>query len=76
MSIQNGIVSSKVYETQGYLNFEIVDYLFLDDDVTRSYFYGVDITQLIHFPRMCSDFDLFNMINLFSTVKISKQAYR
>ena len=76
MSIQNGIVSSKCYETQDYFNFEIVDYLFLDDDVTRSYFYGVDISQLIHVPRMCSDFDIFNMRNQFSTVKLSKQAYR
>ena len=51
LSITNGIVSSKIYD----FNFEIVDFLFLDEDVPRSPSYGVYISQLIRFARVCSN---------------------
>ena len=41
LSITNGIVSSKIYDTQDDFNFEIVNFPFLDRDVPRSPFYGV-----------------------------------
>ena len=49
LSITNGIVSSKIYDKRDDLNFEIVNFPFLDGDVPRSPSYGVYISQLILF---------------------------
>ena len=72
LSITNGIVSSKIYD----FNFEIVNFPFLDGDVPRSPSYGVYISQLIRFAKVCSNVDDFNSRNLFLTAKLFKQGYR
>ena len=64
-SITNGIVSSKIYNKRDDFNFEIENFPFLDEDVPRSPSYGVYISQLIHFARVCSNVDDFNNRNLF-----------
>ena len=76
MSITNGIVSSKIYDKRDDFNFEIVNFPCLDGDVPRSPSYGVYISQLIRFARVCSNVDDFNNRNLFSTAKLLKQCYR
>ena len=76
MSITNDIVSSKIYDNWDDFNFEIVNFPFLDKDVPRSPSYGVYISQLIRFARVCSNVDDFNNINLFLTAKLLKQGYR
>ena len=76
LSITNGIVSSKIYDKRDDFNFEIVNFLFLDGDVPRSPSYGVYISQLIRFARVCSNVDDFNNRNLFLTAKLLKQGYR
>ena len=76
LSITNGIVSSKIYDKRDDFNFEIVNFPFLDGDVPRSPSYGVYISQLIRFARVCSNVDDFNNRNLFSTAKLLKQGYR
>ena len=73
MSITNGIVSSKIYDKWDDLNFEIVNFPFFDRDVPCSPSYGVYISQLIRFARMCSNVDDFNNRNLFLTAKLLKQ---
>ena len=67
LSITNGIVSSKIYDKRDDFNFEIVNFPFLDGDVPRSPSYGVYISQLIRFARVCSKNDDFNNRNLFLT---------
>ena len=54
LSIAAGIVSSKIYDKRDDFNFEIVNFPFLDGDAPRSPSYGVYISQLILFARMCS----------------------
>ena len=66
LSITNGIVSSKIYDKRDD---------FLDGDVPRSPSYGVYISQLIRFARVCSNVDDFNNRNLFLTAKLLKQGY-
>ena len=58
------------------INFEIVNFPFLDGDVPHSPSYGVYISQLIRFARVCSNVDDFNNRNLFLTPKLLKQGYR
>ena len=76
LSITNGIVSSKIYDKRDDFNFEIVSFPFLDGDVPRSPSYGVYISQLIRFARVCSNVDDFNNRNLSLTAKLLKQGYR
>ena len=63
LSITNGIVSSKIYDKRDDFNFEIVNFPFFDGDVPRSSSYGVYISQLIRFAKVCSNFDNFNNRN-------------
>ena len=72
MSLTNGIVSSKIYDKGDDFNFEIVNFPFLDGDVPRSPSYGVYMSQLIRFARVCSTVDDFNNRNLFLTAKLLK----
>ena len=54
LSITNGIVSSNIYDKRDVLNFEIVNFPFLDGYVPRSPSYVVYISQLIHCARVLS----------------------
>ena len=65
LSITNGIVSPKIYDKRDDSNFEIVNFPFIDGDVPRSPSYGVHISQLIRFVRVCSNNDDFNNRNYF-----------
>ena len=76
LSITNGIVSSEIYDKRDDFNFEIVNFPFLDGDVPRSPSYGVYISQLIRFARLCSNVDDFNNRNLILTAKLLEQSYR
>ena len=76
LPITNGIVYSKIHDKRDDLNLEIVKFPFLDGDVPRSPSYGVHISQLIRFARVCSNVDDFNNRNLFLTAKLLKQGYR
>ena len=75
LSITNGIVSSKINDKRNDFNFEIVNFPFLYRDVPRSPSYGVYISQLIRFGRVCSNVDDFNNRNLLLTAKFLKQDY-
>ena len=75
LSITHGIVSSKIYDKRYDFNFEIVNFPFLDGDVPRSS-YGVYISQLICFARVCSNADDLYNRNLFLTAKLLKQGNR
>ena len=66
LSITNGIVSFKICDKWDDFNFDIVNFLFLDGYVPRSPSYGVYISQLIRFARVCSNVDDFNNRNVHS----------
>ena len=57
LSKSNGIFSSKIYDKRDDFNFEILNFPFLDGDVPRSPSYGVYISQLIRFARVCYNVD-------------------
>ena len=76
LSISNDIVSTKIYDKRGDVDYEIVNFSFLDGDVPRSTSYGVVISQLIRFARASSHVADFNTRNKLSTQKLLKQGYR
>ena len=51
-------------------NFEIESFPFLDGDVPCSPSYGVHISLLIRFARVCLNVDDFNNRNLLLTAKL------
>ena len=74
LSISNDIVSAKIYDRRDDFNFEIVNFPFLDGDVTgTTTSYGVYISQLIRFARASSQFTDFNTRNKLLTQKLLKQ---
>ena len=79
LSISNGFVSSKIYDKRDGFDFDIVNFplfFFLDGDVPRRPSYGVYISPLIRFARVCSNVDDFNARNKCLTSKLLKQGYR
>ena len=76
LSISNGFVSPTIYDKRDYFDFDIVNFPFLDGDVPLRPSYGVYITQLIRFARVCSHVDDFNTRNKCLTAKLLKQGYR
>ena len=71
--ISNDIVSTKIYDKRDNLDFEIVNFPFLDGDVPRSTSYGVYISQLIWLARASSHVGDFNSRNKLLTQKLLKQ---
>ena len=65
LSISNDIVSTKIYDKRDNIDFEIVNFPFLDGDEPRSTSYGVYISQLIRFARASSYINDFNTHNNF-----------
>ena len=59
LSISNGFVSSKTYNKRDDFDFDIVNFTFLDGDVPCRSSYGVYISQLIRFARVCSHVEDF-----------------
>ena len=73
LSISNGFVSSKIYDKSDDFDLYIVNFPFLDGDFPS---YGVYISQLIIFARVCSHVDDFNTRNKCLIAKHLKQGYR
>ena len=73
LSISYSFVSSKIYDKRDDFDIDIVNFPFLDGDVPRRPFYGVYISQLIRFARVCSHVDDFNTRNKCLTAKLLKQ---
>ena len=76
LSISNGFVSSKIYDKHDDFDFDIVNFPFLDGDIPRRPSYGVYISQLIRFARVCIHVDYLNARNKCLTAKRLKQGYR
>ena len=76
LSIANGFVSSKIYDKRDVFDFDILNFLFLDGDVPRRASYGVYISQLIRFVRVCNHVADFNARNKCLTAKLLQQGYR
>ena len=75
LSISNGFVSSKIYDTRDDFDFDIGKLPFLDGDVPRSTSYGVYIPQLIRFARVSSRVADFNARNKSLPAKFLQQTY-
>ena len=62
----------KIYDKRGNFDFVIVNFSFLDGDVSRCTSYGVYISQLIRFARASSHVADFNAHNKLLSQKLLK----
>ena len=76
LSISNDLILSKLYDKRDDFDFDKVKFPILDDDVPHRASYGVYISQLIRFARVCSHVDDFNARNKCLTAKVLKQGNR
>ena len=78
LTISDGFVSSKIYDKRDNFDFDLVNFPFLDGDISRAPSYGVYIPQLIRFARVSSHVAAFNTYirNKILTAKLLKQGYR
>ena len=68
--ISNGFDSSKINDKRDEFDFDAVNPSFLDGDVQRPPSYGLYISQLIRFARVCSHVDDLNARNKCLTAKL------
>ena len=63
LSISNGFVLSNIEDKRDDFDFDIVNFPVLDGYIPHRPSYGVCISQLIRFARVCSHVDDFNTRN-------------
>ena len=56
---ENGTVRISVYDKREDFNFKIVNFSYLDSNIPRNPAYGVYISQLVRYARICSRKDDF-----------------
>jgi hypothetical protein len=76
LNIDNGVLTTSIYDKRDDFNFQIVNYPDLSGDIPRATSYGVYISQLTRFARGCSNIQDFNNRNLIITKKLLQQGYR
>ena len=76
MSLLDGFISYKIYDTRDDFDFGIVNFTFLDRDVSRRASCGIYISQLIRFARDCSHVTNLNTRDKLLTAKLLNQGYR
>ena len=72
LSISDGFLKTKIYDKRDDIDFDIVNFPFLDGDVPRSASYSVYISQLIRFARVASHVDDFKTRNKVLNCKTSQ----
>ena len=76
LSISNGTYSPKINDKRGNFDFGVVDFPFLDGDVSRRASCGVCISRLIRFAGASSNVSDFSCRNKALTAKLLGQGYR
>ena len=76
LSVANRFVSSKIYDKRDDFDFDIVNFPFLDGDVPRRASYGVCVSRLVGFARVCNHVTDFNARNKCLTAELLQQGYR
>ncbi len=55
VTIENGSLITKIYDKRDNFNFPIVNFPFLYGDIPTAPSYGIYISQLVRFARICSN---------------------
>ena len=72
---KNGRLSTRIYDKRDDFDFQIVNYPYLCSNIPSSPAYGVYISQLIRYSRVCSDYHDFLQRCVVLTERLLKQGY-
>ena len=72
----NGTVRISVYDKIEDFNFKIVNFPYLDSNIPRNPAYGVYISQLVGYARICSRKDDFIYRHRRLSLKLQQQGYK
>lgn len=73
ITLSQGNLNTRVYDKRDDFSFPIVNFPFLDGDVPLAPSYGVYISQLVRFARICNKVSDFNDRNQCITKKLLHQ---
>ena len=78
INIGNGTegVKTSIYDKREDFNFKIVNFPYLDSNIPKNPAYGVYISQLVRYTRVCSDKSEFKARNRRLSTKLEKQGFR
>ena len=76
ITLNQGKLTTRIYDKRDDFNFVITNFPFLDGDVPQAPSYGVYISQLVRFARICSNVEDFNIRNKSITKKLLQQGFR
>jgi len=71
----NGTLTTKLYDKRDEFNFPIVNYPFLDNNISSSPAYGVYMSQLIRYSRTCNSYRDFLHRSVLLTRKLLNQGF-
>ena len=72
----NGAVRISVYDKREDFSFKIVNFPYLDSNIPRNPAYGVYISQLVRYARICSRKDDFIYRHRRLSLKLQQQGYK
>ena len=72
----NGTVRISIYDKREDFNFKIVNFPYLDSNIPRNPAYGVYISQLVRYARICSRKDDFIYRHRRLSLKLQQQGYK
>ena len=73
---KNGAVRISVYDNREDFNFKTVNFPYLDSNIPRSPVYGVYISQLGRYARICSRKDVFIYRHRRLSLKLQQQGFK
>ena len=71
----DGELKSRVYDKRDDFNFEIVNYPYISSNIPINPAYGVYVSRLIAFARICTDFTDFSQRHKSLVTKLLRQGY-
>ena len=71
----NGELKFKLYDKRDEFQFDIVNYPHMDSNIPLGPAYGVYVSRLIAFARVCTNFENFDSRHSTLFVKLVKQGY-
>ena len=72
---EDGRIETKLYDKRDDFNFEIVNCPYLDSNIPLGPAYGVYISQLVRYSRVCCNYEDFKVRHLILVQKLLKQSY-
>ena len=74
--IDNGKLTTRLYDKRDDFNFPIVNFPFLSSNIPSAPAYGVYVSQLIRYARACSNYQDFMERGKVLTIKLLSQGYQ